>query len=140
MMYSDKIMKNIIEVLKSLKDIAYLEPASTDQIKDAEQQLNLKFANEYKNYVSTFGVISAAGIELSGIIDDENLGVTYLTQQERELNNNVPHNMYVVENTHIDGIIIWQDENGLIYLTQYDSKPKQIATSLVDYITNYLKK
>lgn len=44
--------------------------------------------------------------------------------------------MYVIENTGIDVIIIWQDENGSIYKTNYDSKPKKIAASLADYILN----
>ena len=133
-------MKNIVETIKSLPRMINFIPATEDQIKDAEQELNLKFSNEYKEYLLAFGAVLAAGMELSGIAKSEHRYVVSSTKEEWELNKNVPHNMYVVENTHIDGIIIWQDENGLIYLTQYDSKPKQIATSLVDYITNYLKK
>ena len=29
--------------------------------------------------------------------------------------------MYVIENAAIDGIIIWQDSDGFIYKTQYNS-------------------
>ena len=133
-------MKKIIETINSLPEITHISPATVEQIKDAEQQLNLRFSDEYKEYLSTFGAVLADGIEISGIAKSKHWNVISLTQQERELNNNVGRNMYVIENAAIDGIIIWQDENGLIYLTQYDSKPKQIATSLVDYITNYLKK
>lgn len=133
-------MENIIETIESLPKMLHLTPASEKQIKKAEKSLKLKFSREYNNYLTKFGAISAEGIELTGITDAAYLSVVALTKEERKLNQFITKNMYVVQDTAIDGIIIWQDENGLIYLTQYDSKPKQIATSLVDYITNYLKK
>ena len=74
-----------------------------------------------------------------GISEAEYCNVVYLTKQERDLNPNISNNMYVIENTCIDGVIIWQDTQGFIYLTQYDSEPKKIAESLVDYILNRIK-
>jgi hypothetical protein len=57
-----------------------------------------------------------------------------VTKQEWELNPNVPHTLYVVENTGVDGIIIWQSSSGEIYMTSPNLQPKQIAKSLNEYI------
>ena len=100
-------MKNIIDVVNGLSDLIALKPATEKQISDAENQLGLKFANEYKEYLAKFGAIMADGIELSGIAKSEHRNVVSLTQQEWGLNPIVPHNMYVVENVGFDGIIIW---------------------------------
>ena len=132
-------MNNIINVINSLPDLLVLKPATNIQIKDAEIQLRVSFADEYKKYLSEFGAIIADGIELSGISKSEYRNVVYITKKERELNPKVPNTMYVVEDTHIDGIIIWQDTNGLIYETTPATSPKQIANSLADYILSHLK-
>ena len=125
----------IVEIINSLPKMLPLKPATEKQISDAENQLGLKFANEYKEYLAKFGAIMADGIELSGIAKSEHRNVVSLTQQERELNPTVPHNMYVVENLGIDGIIIWQDEKGVIYQSTPNTEPAKIANSLAKYIS-----
>jgi len=133
------MMTNIVQVIHSLHNLLTLKPATTSQIADAEIQLGVSFANEYKEYLSSFGAIMADGVELTGIAKSEHRNVVNLTKQEWELNCNVPHSMYVIENVGIDGIVIWQDVNGFVYQSVPFSNPKQIATSLVDYILNYIK-
>lgn len=128
-------MENIIDLINSLSDLIALKPAIEKQISDAENQLGLKFANEYKEYLAKFGAIMADGIELSGIAKSEHRNVVSLTQQEWGLNQTVPHNMYVVENLGIDGIIIWQDEKGVIYQSTPNTEPIKIANSLAEYIS-----
>lgn len=44
--------------------------------------------------------------------------------------------MYVIENTCVDGVIIWQDTEGIVYKTQPDTEPKKIADSMAEYIKN----
>lgn len=130
---------DIVNVVKSLPDLLPLTPATKSQIEDAEKQLGLKFANEYKEYLEAFGSIMAAGIELSGIAKAEYINVISLTQEGWELNPQVSHEMYVVENACIDGILIWQDSKGLIYQSKPNIKPTQIAKTLADYILNRTK-
>ena len=130
-------MKKIIEVINNLPDLLPLKPASDTQITDAELQLRVSFAEEYKDYLSEFGAIMADGIELSGIAKAEHLNVVALTKKERELNPKVPNTMYVIENTCVDGIIIWQDTKGEIYQTQPNTEPKKIADSMAEYISNH---
>ncbi len=130
-------MKKIIEVINNLPDLLPLKPASDTKITDAELQLRVSFAEEYKDYLSEYGAIMADGIELSGIAKAEHRNVVALTKKEREINPKVPNTMYVIENTCVDGIIIWQDTKGNIYQTQPDMEPKKIADSMAEYILSH---
>lgn len=132
-------MANIIQVIKNIPDLLQLKPASQSQIRDAELQLKITFAHEYKEYLASFGAIMADGIELSGIANAEHRNVIHLTQTEWLLNPQIPHTMYVVENTCVDGIIIWQDAKGYIYKSTPNSTPKKIAKSLSEYILMRIK-
>jgi len=129
----------IIEVINSLPELLPLKAATTMQITDAELQLRVSFSDEYKEYLSTFGAIMADGIELSGIAKSEHRNVVVLTKKEWELNPKVPHNMYVVENTCVDGIIVWQDTAGRVFQTKPGIEPQQIADSLAEYISTRSK-
>ncbi len=77
----------------------------------------------------------ADGIELTGIAKSEHRNVVSLTQKERELNPKVPNTMYVVENTCVDGIMIWQDTEGVVYQTTPNTQPVKVASSLYEYIS-----
>jgi len=127
-------VKKIVDVINSLSDLLPLKAATPMQITDAELQLRVSFSDEYKEYLSAFGAIMADGVELSGIAKSEHRSVVSLTKKEWELNPKVPHTMYVVENTCIDGIIIWQDTTGRVFQTQPGVEPMQIADSLAEYI------
>ena len=132
-------MATIVNIIRELSNLLSLKSASRTEITDAELQLRMIFSDEYKVYLSTFGAIMADGIELTGISKAEHRNVVPVTKQEWELNNNVPHSMYVVENTGIDGVIIWQDASGVIYQTFPNTQPKQIASSLNAYIIQRMK-
>lgn len=132
-------MTKIVDLINSLTDMLSLKPATAIQITDAELQLRVNFADEYKEYLSVFGAIMADGIELAGIAKSEHRNVVSLTKKERELNPKVPHTMYVIENTCIDEIIIWQDTNGTVYQTKPNSEPVKIASSLEEYISKQIK-
>ena len=133
-------MSNIIETIRSLPEMEGYKPASQQIITDAELQLRLRFASDYKTYLSEFGEVSARGMELTGIIEADYINVVTVTKEKWAMCPQVSHNLYVVEDTHIDGIIIWQDENGAIYQSFPNNQPKQIANSLVEFIENRSKK
>ena len=73
-------MKNIVEIIGSLSDLLPLKPATSIQITDAELQLRISFANEYKEYLAAFGAIMADGIELTGIAKSEHRNVVAQTK------------------------------------------------------------
>ena len=132
-------MSDIINIIKSLPQLSYVDGASKSSISNAETQLCLTFSSEYRKYLAEFGSIAAKGIELTGLINADYCNVVFITKQEWELNNNIPHTMYVVENTCVDGIIVWQDSKGYIYKSAPNSTPKKIAKSLSDYILKRIK-
>lgn len=136
-----KNLKNasIINVINSLEKVYKLKPATQNQIAQAETELKLNFAQEYKDYLLAFGLISVGNLELTGISEADYINVVSLTKQERELNPKVPESFYVVENACIDGIIIWQDSKGEIYQTRPNEEPQKIANSLADYILSRTK-
>lgn len=127
-------MNNIVQTIHSLSNLVSLKPASDAQIAEAESLLNINFAKEYKEYLVAYGAIMADGIELTGIAKSEYRNVVAQTRSEWELNAEVPHTMYVIENTHIDGIVIWQDSEGFIYQSTPNTSAIKIANSLVEYI------
>lgn len=128
-------MKSIVETIQSLPNMISFKPATNREIMNAEIELRVSFAEEYKSYLLAFGAIVATGIELTGIAKAKHRDVILVTKQEWDMNVNVPHTMYVIENTGIDGIIIWQSSEGKIYRTTTGSQPVQIAESMNEYIT-----
>ncbi len=128
-------MTSIIKTVEALQNLIALTPATDIEISDAELQLCLRFSEEYKTYLAHFGAVFADGIELTGIAKSENRNVVSVTRQEWKLNSQVPHNLYVIENLGIDGVIIWQDSNGAVYQTTPNREPVKVADSLNMYIS-----
>lgn len=127
-------MSKIVDTINKLPDLLPLKPATDIDVKDAEIQLRVNFADEYKEYLLAFGAIMADGIELTGIAKSAHRNVVNQTKQERELNSKIPNTMYVIENTGVDGIIIWQDNTGSIYQSSPNAEPKKVADSLAEYL------
>lgn len=98
---------NVVDVIKSLENTIYLNSASDTDIVRAELELRVSFAEDYKSYLTAFGAVIGDGFELTGITKAAHRNVVEVTKHEWHLNSKVPHSMYVIENTHIDSIIIW---------------------------------
>lgn len=128
-------MSNIISIIRSLPNLHSLVPASQVDISDAEIQLCIRFAEEYRTYLAEFGAVLADGVELTGITKSKRRHVVIATKQEWEINPNVPRSMYVIENVAIDGIIAWQDSKGSVYQSTLNNGPVKIASSLAEYLT-----
>lgn len=131
-------MSNIIEIIEKLPELLPLKPANEESISKAENDLKLKFAEEYKEYLAKFGAIIADGVELTGIAKSEHRNVVKVTNQAWKLNSSVSKNLYVVEDARVDGILIWQDGDGKIYKSLPNSEAKKIYNSLADYLKSKL--
>ncbi len=129
-------MRNIIKTIETLDNLCHLQPAAEEALLCAEKELGLEFSEEYKEYLLKYGVASAKGVELTGLCCSKRLNVVDVTLSERKLNSAIPSDMYVVENTYIDGIIILQNKTGNIFEVSPNNKPKEIFASLSDYILN----
>lgn len=127
-------MKDIIQIISNLEDMRFIKPASMEEIIEAEKELGVNFADDYTEYVGKYGVISARGIELTGVTTHERLSVVAVTKKERNMNFNIPSNMYVIENIAIDGIVALQDETGKVYIIAANGTPKLLYNSLSEYV------
>lgn len=127
-------MGNIAEVIRNLEDMRFIELGDKSQIESAQKTLGVKFAEDYKEYVYNYGVISAKSVELTGVTKVERLDVVKVTQYEREMNKFMPSNMYVIENIAIEGLVALQDESGKVYTIASNEKPKYYCESLEEYI------
>lgn len=127
-------MSKIVETIQNLENLISLKPASIEDIENVEIELALPLAKDYKEYLLNFGAIMANDIELTGIAKSKNRNVVEVTKREWSLNRKIKHNLYVVENIGIDGIIIWQDSSGSIYESKPNYEAKKIANNLLEYI------
>ena len=132
-------MFDIISTIKKLPSMESLSPANSETIKIAEETLKLKFAEDYKKYLSTFGAVCSDIIAISGISDKSYINVLNLTLKARSANEQIPPNFYVIEDVGVDGLIIWQDETGAIYQSTPLKAPKKINDNLSDYLEYVLK-
>ena len=130
-------MENIISVIKKLEGLRYSKGVSEIEIKCAEERLNLVFSDDYKMYLESFGTISAKGIELTGLNVSSRINVVDVTLNERELNPNIPSNMYVIENIAIESILILQNEKSEIFEARATGKVNKIHNNLSDYLSSY---
>ena len=126
-------MGKLVEEIKSKPNFYAEKGATVLQIEQAELSLGLGFALDFKECLCEFGAISVDGHELTGFSADKNLDVVEVTQNNRK-KHNVGNNLYVIEETHIDGIVIWQSSSGEIYQTTPGKQTILICNSLKEYI------
>ncbi|WP_285824889.1 SMI1/KNR4 family protein [Schaedlerella arabinosiphila] len=127
-------MSQIAEIVDNLQDLLFLEPAKQEDIRNIENELKLTLAEEYKEYLLKYGAVIAENVELTGIAKSKDRNVISVTKREWEVNDKIKHDMYVVENLGIDGIMIWQESSGKIYESMPNCDAKLIAGSLAEYL------
>lgn len=124
---------NIVDYIRSQSGALYGLGSEKTVIKEAETILDLSFFDEYKTYLIELGVAAVNGHELTGISESKRLNVADVTSRQKEYNN-VPEDFYVVEETGIDGIVIWQNSNGEIFATQPGLKAEKLCDSILEYL------
>ena len=128
-------MLTIIDSILSYSDVRFIKCVSSKNINEAQHNLGLKFSIDYYSYIKRFGIASVNAHELTGICKSKRLNVVDVTKANRELFNDIPDDWYVIEEAHIDGIVIWQSTDGKIYQTMPGREPIMIAESLAEYIS-----
>lgn len=126
-------MESFVMFLKEQEDFASLGAANASEISKAEQELNVKFAEEYADYVQACGAATFGSHEFTGICASKRLNVVDVTLKQRLMNPNLPLNLYVVEECGMDDVCIWQDEEGKVYEVMPGHAPQLIAPSLLAY-------
>ena len=124
-----------LEMIRDNNLFKMAKPAEQEEINDAERKLGLSFAADYKSFLSTVGACICFGHEIKGITDNPNLDVISSTEEAWNQMNLIPHSWYVIEDTHIDGIVILQDKNGVVYQMAPEMMPMKIAYNLESYLS-----
>ena len=109
-------------------------PATENDIAQAEQELGINFSSEYIEYLKEFGSVSYFGHILTGISPYPGINIVIVTKEEHKNNPMVEKDYYVIEQAHIDGIVIWQNYSGDIFKTSPGGQPILIFSSLKEYI------
>lgn len=123
----------ILDTLERLENVQCATPSSDKQIKNAEAELKVKFAAEYIRYLKLYGQLTATGTAITGITEDDTLNVVSVTKKAKRTSL-IPKGMYVIENGAIDNMPILQDGNGMIYIAAPKDKPKELFSSMNEYL------
>ncbi len=108
-------MCNIVQIIEKKYKVYKTKGASEELIKEAERQLNRKFADDYKEYLSKYGAISFGPYELTGLNIDSYANVVSVTLKEIERNKDFPKDAIVLENIQNEGLLILQNSDGEVY-------------------------
>lgn len=127
-------MSDIINVISKMKSFRARTPVEQNEIEDAEQKLNLKFNDNYKECLIQFGQFSIYGHEFTGITKTSRLDIVEVTKGEKLKNKYVSQDLYVIEQTHFDDIVIWQNQRGEIFQSSPLTTIQKISNSLLEYI------
>lgn len=131
-------MNTIISTIRRLPEMEHTAPASADAISQAERELNLCFAEEYKEYLAFFGAARSDVVALSGIIDDEDYSVVVLTKGIKSIQPDIPKDFYAIEDVGVDGLVIWQNATGAVYQSIPNYSPVKIFDSLSDFLAHQI--
>ncbi len=132
-------MDNIVNILESKKSLIAGEGVSVSYIKEAERMLKLEFAEEYKDYLLKFGIAAFDGHELTGITKSPRLNVVSVTLSEKLINPRINNDLYVIEETNVEEIVIWQNSKGEIYSSGPNIPLKKVCNSFSEYIVGGFK-
>ena len=127
-------MSAIIEAFTSTSSFLSGEGVSQDRIMQAEAELRLQFSDEYREYLSLWGIAAFDGHELTGITESCRLDVVTATTKAKKRYPMLPANLYVIEETNIEEVIVLQDTTGTIYGIGPNHQLEVIDSSLSDYI------
>lgn len=126
-------MSDIIDILKNAPEYIGGNGRTDTEIETAEKQLGIKFSPDYRCYLKDIGLACFDGHELTGICKSARLNVVDVTLLQRQRVSDA-YSWYVVEETGIDGIVIWQAPTGDIFQTALGAKTRKISDSLAKYI------
>ena len=125
---------DILKMIAQQEDVLGTVPATDVQISKAENELGVIFANDYKKCIKEYGNLSVGDHELTGVCSTNENNVVEITREERQLNPEVPKDWYVIEQTDIDSVVIWQVESGEVYQSSLNFEAMKIADSLYEYL------
>lgn len=127
-------MLEMINKIMEAEDYAALGAASKEQIAEAEKELQLEFAADYKEYLSAFGAATFCGKELTGICSSERLSVIAVTKRARSYYKCFPDDAYVIEEMLFDHFLVIQKADGSVFSYGPNDSEEPLADSLSLYL------
>ena len=127
-------MGSVYQSLSGLPHFRCLGAADSDAIAEAEADLGLSFARDYRGYLEGCSFASVNGHELTGICKSPRLDVVSVTRAERENWPDIDPTWYVLERTGMDGVVAWQNADGVVYLSIPGSGYMVACDSLLEYV------
>lgn len=127
-------MADIIELLKSMPDYIGSNGRREEEIFKAENALGISFAEDYRAYLKEIGLACYDGHELTGLTKSNRLDIVSVTKEQRERVGETALLWYVVEETGIDGIVIWQAPTGEVFQTGSGASHHKLCNSLSEFI------
>lgn len=125
-----------MDIFELMKQHGYHDTGDySHQVEKAEQELGLRFAEDFRELLLNYGQLEIEIHEITGVVLDNFLNVVVATIDERQYTHSDTEKMYVIENLGFDGLVIWQNTSGEIFQTVPDKsvKPEKIYDSLCDY-------
>ncbi|MEE8674482.1 SMI1/KNR4 family protein [Tractidigestivibacter scatoligenes] len=126
-------MAGIKEQLEKLGGFIGSGGVSCQAINAAEDALGIRFALDYREYLSTCGIAAVDGHELTGLGSSWRVDVVNATMEQRKKLAGCD-DKYVIEETHIDGIVVWQSATGEVFETSPGTKPRKTYDSLLEFL------
>lgn len=123
----------LFKVMESMVDAITGKGVDKNAIEAAEGALGVSFSQEYRAYLERYGIAAVNGHELTGICKSDRTNVVSVTQGAK-LVCSAEDDWYVIEQTNIDGVVIWQASDGVVYQTVPNTKAKKLCESLAEYI------
>lgn len=127
-------MADIIEILKSMPDYIGSNGRREEEIAKAENVLGVSFAEDYRTYLKEIGLACYDGHEFTGLAKSDRLDVVSVTKQQRERVGEAASSWYVVEETGIDCIVIWQAPTGEVFQTDSGAAQHKLCSTLSEFI------
>ena len=127
-------MKKFTDIIKEYEDFTAVGGASNEQIKEAEEELGLKFSKEYKEFLKEYGAACANGHEFFGLCESKRLNIIDATLKAKKKNEAISDELYLIEDMGIDKILTWQNEKGELFQTVGMGEPVKLEVKLCEYV------
>jgi len=125
---------NIIDAINKKEGLIIKGGISEEQIREAQDLLEVIFSDEYKEYLRVFGQASYYGHELTGLGSAPYLDVVGVTKEYRSMYGTLPSDMYVIEDLNMDGIVCCQNSIGEIFAVSSNIESQKVSDSLCGYL------
>ena len=125
-------MMSFVDVIHAFSDFIGGTGRSENDIAACEAALGTSLAADYREYLASVGLATFDGREITGICTTERLNVVAVTMHQRSIKEDIPLDLYVVEELGIDGVVVWQAPDGAVFLSAPQNTMQKVGNCLAD--------